>query len=214
MRCLVLGGMFAMLLAAFPGTAKAVIANPNSSIWNNDNQAQMFTHSSAVVGVEVVDVFGGIAGWSSSFGFFFGSDTSTLIPIFGPEDQGAALSQKALIDFNTGVVSDVDDANVQSVFTSSMDAIGFYLDIVNPAGAELILYTLNSLNPGGMDLAATFGSKANSSLYLVGFEVPGVGIVGFDLIGGIKPVPEPGTFLLMGAGLAFAGLRLRKRNCR
>ena len=200
-----------------PGIGRATIINPYPTVFAPDDGSQLFMPDAYVISIEAFDLAGSL-GFPSSFGFFYDSAPSTPIVIFGPEDQGTGLSQSAIIDFAAGTVYDKDESVaaghqvVQSTFTNSGTPIGFFLWFnPSPYGSPLYLTTVPSFNPGGYDAAETFPLKTNPSVYLIGFELPNGKLLSFDITGGITPVPEPSTLLLLGSGLTGLAVYGRKR---
>ena|GEM_PF-1563391 len=188
--------------------SQAVIINPAPGSYGADNGAQTFSASSSVWSIEVVDLFG-VLSLPSSFGFFFVNadltNPASYIPIFKPADQGSI--QAAAIFFDLGVVFDLDAQAVESIFTPGNTDIGFYYSFLSPTtGAPVVLTTIPTLNPGGADWAAAFPSPSQAGHYLLGFgDVIGDGpTLAYYAIG--TPVPEPGTLLLLSAGLFVGGL--------
>lgn len=186
--------------------AHATIINPLPGDYNPDNGAELFTPAAQVGSIEFYDLAGNITpGAGSNFGFYFASTPSTLIPIFTAADQGFATGL-ALIDFNLGIVGDLDAGAVLTSFTGTGD-IGFYLAL----NGLPIMHTEAQHNPFGLDLAATFSSKTIPDTYLIGFETfddTGNSIqLAFEVVSGITAVPEPGTLLLMLGGLVTLVLR-------
>ena len=213
--------VFALLLLVSSG-AFAVPAPPAG--FGPDSGVELFTPSDYLVSVEFYD-----AGnpYGSVFGFFYESDPNTLIPIFGGEDIGAFPTEAAVIDFQNGFVYDHPSYDVQSTFTPLGGNIGFYLQPFaglvtqnndDPSGIEdLILYTVSSLNPFGVDSAGVYDCLSNPG-YLVGFgiEFPGAPEVtlSFHFVEGLEPVPvpEPATLTLLGSGMiALFAIRKRKQ---
>lgn len=202
--------------AVSASTATATIVNPDPGIFDDDDGSLYFLPSAEVFSAELFDLLGG--GVTTSFGFFFAgadvNDPGNLITIFGPEDQGAPFDQIALVDFIQGMVFDIDDGEIQSTF-SGFGPIGFFMSFA--PDIPVSLFTDPSLNPGGLDLAATFPFLADPSTYLIGFEAPLEGEVPvtllFEVVSGINQIPEPGAFLILGVGLAGLGfLRPRAKD--
>jgi hypothetical protein len=191
-------------------TATATLVNPLPGSFGPDDGSQIFLPNSNVFTAEILDVPGSFT--VSGFGFFFVSDPGTLVPIFGPEDQGAAFSQLALVDFSLGQVFDLDTPALQSTFTGG-GPIGFFFSFVPPGGTPLTLFSIPGLNDAGRDAVATFPSLTFPMTYLIGFEAPpppeGVPLA-FEIASGIEPVGEPGAVILLALGMGVIA-RFRKR---
>lgn len=178
--------------------ADTIIGSPG------DDGTILFIPSQPVFTVELFDA--GMGNYPSAFGFYYQSDPSSLIAIFGTEDQdpdpnGAnSIQQVAQIDFSSGHVYDVDDNNaIQSTFTPGLSPVGFFygLDLSSIGGGAILLFTDPSLN-GGIDAAATF--PTGSGPYIIGFEYLNQP-VSYEIISGVSPVPIPSTLLLLCSGL-------------
>ena len=117
------------------------------------------------------------------------------------------------MNFNTGVVWDLNDSEVQSLFSPQSEAIGFYY-----TAGRATLYTSALYNTVGD--VGTFASKNGPSTYLLGFDFSGGESIlptTFEVVVGVEPVepvPEPTTFLLFGTGLAslLSFARRKKRE--
>lgn len=203
LRCLI-AGVSAVLL--FSGNSSASILGGSSGVpgFGNDDGAALFNPENVVISVELYDLLG--ASTTTAFGFYFAgadlADPSNLISLFGPDDQTVGSDvQSAVANFGTGVVLDIDDNGFQSLFPSQAANIGFFM-VINSS----VFFTDPALNPGGVDLAGTFPSLADPSVYLIGFEDVGTGtLLSLDYVDGVNAVPVPGGVWLLGA--ALLGLR-------
>src|SRR3972149_2057535 len=203
-----------------PGNGRATtMTNPNPALFAEDDGSQLFIPNSSVFSVEYFDLAGSI-GYFSAFGFYFSSAPSTLIPIFGAADQGISGSQVAKIDLAAGTVYDLDNSTVQSTFTNAPGtSIGFFLhvdDDPSTPASFLRLYTESSLNSGGLDAAGTFPVLTDPTTYGISFIYPQLGtFLSFHVVGGgggITPVTEPSTLLLIGSGLVGLAAYGKKRS--
>src|SRR3989304_9670210 len=88
--------LIAMVVLILPenGRATTIMTNPNPLLFADDDGAELFIPNSSVFSVEYFDLAGSI-GYFSAFGFYFSSDPSTLIPIFGAADQGISGDRKS-----------------------------------------------------------------------------------------------------------------------
>lgn len=179
--------------------AHALILNPDTLSFYGDNKGETFFTSTPTFTVETFDLFN-TTGVGAEFGFYFVGSPSTLIPIFDSND----VLGSAAIDFAGGLVIDIEDQFPQSLFFGSDEPVGFYL-----RAEGVTVYTESSLNTGGIDVAATFPSILDPSLYMIGFEIPIAGsltTVAYELVGGIKRVEEPGAIYLIIIGLGLIGI--------
>jgi hypothetical protein len=188
-----------------------------------DDGTELWLPNEAVVAVEGLDFFGGFpADFASTFGFYRSSDPSTLITIFGSDDQdtsGAGSDpQLATIDFLNGEVIDVDDLVVESVFAPAMEPIGFFLNILDlTTSDELTLHTQPTLNLsiGGADAFGSFRNTTDPDVYLLGAEFDAASLLlRVDLVDGINPIPEPAAALAFATGLVVVAVGLRKSSSR
>lgn len=209
--------MLLVLAMLFASPSRALPLNPDPATFAPDNAARYFRAVGTGISVEFFD-----AGYSfgSAFGFYYRSAPSSLVTIFGPDDQDltGGLSQVATIDFTNGVVYDFDQSVatgslvIESSFTPTDDSIGFFYYLFLPGVA---LFSDSDLNPAGIDLVSAFPQHVGAG-YLFGFENPATSApLSYHYISGIAAVPEPATSFLLTVGLlgvAWASGRGRRRK--
>ena len=143
--------------------------------------------------------------FTHEWGFYFTNDPSTRYPIFTTSDQ-APPQQQAVVDFDNGIVVDLDASALEASFGPSLGEFGFYLSINFPSG-PLLTFSDPALN-GGTDTFASFPFLANPLFRQVAFEVNGQ-IYSLEVIDGALPVSEPMTAALLAGGLALLATRRR-----
>jgi hypothetical protein len=212
-----------MLLTGFPSVSWALtVPNPNPAAFGPDiGGSGLFSHGDRVLGFELYDFAENLLGAGSGFefGFYFGSDPTTLIPIFEANDNSSSPTlQRAMVDFTTGEVVDRDESLLQGNFTTSVEDIGFFLQHSN---SGITLFSEAALNPlGGEDLAAAFPEIGFLDGFLIGFAVPdqgGVTAWAYSLVYPISPSPVPipgaaGLWLLGMTGLALFRRRVSRAS--
>ena len=209
--------LISVLVLIYSCGASAVILNPLPALYGADDGSGLFMpNGDLTISIEVADPLNG------EFGFYYDDDPVTRIPIFDILDVTIPGNPAtAVIDFNVGVVLDLDQGVLQGLFTPGMGAIGFYLAFA-PNTPDLLtnpIYTDPALNIGALDLAAAFPALDGSQSYLLGFEAiflpsgsdPLVIPVAFNAVNGIGKVPEPATVVLLLVGGMFGVGLGRKR---
>lgn len=176
-----------------------------------------FTPSSTVFFSDIYNA-GQVIGVPSAFGFFYKGDPSAPVPIFVQGSQPAAE-----VDFVNGRVYDISfpDPNTPTLtlayaFTPQQKDIGFVysLDLSSLGLNSVTLYSDALLNPGAKNEYAS--QSLNADTYITAFfaDPEQQELLSIDAVGGITPaVPEPGTLLLLGAGIVawLAGRKLMPR---
>jgi len=137
-----------VLFTCFSVSAFATpLTNPKPTDQLDDlDDSGYFTPAGGILAIEVLDIFDTFALPGSSFGFFFEeadvSGSTSLDTVFSSTDSSL---DKAVIDFTTGVVVDIEESTIESSFTGS-DNIGFFLAL-NALGGDS-LFSDSNLNFG------------------------------------------------------------------
>lgn len=219
-KILLAGMLAAAFLAGATEKAQAVILNPAPSVLNDDMGASVFSPTgSSISFTSIYDITSVLPpGWYSIFGFYYASDPYNKVIVIGSEDT-RTLPQSAVIDFSSGNVYDLDDGgSIQSSFlVQAGSGIGFFQYYYNsdPIPFTLLEHSESYLNPAGANAFAAFQFKTDPSSYLIGFEEPITKtFLSYNIVGGITPVPEPSTLILLGSGAIALGFFNRKRSSR
>lgn len=142
------------------------------------------------------------------FGIYFEGASSELITLFGTSEPQESA---ALIDFKNGVVLDIDDFEIESIFTPTTADYGFYLSL--DAGSTVVFS--DPLLNGGYDLFGAFpllGPDVPSGIFAAMFFNGSPEDLGIPLyLAPIVGISEPYTFALLGLGLMLMGSFKRRR---
>lgn len=205
----------ALLLSAGAASAISITPAPGSSLGQDDG-ADIFCpcdlDPNPIVNRHVVTVRESYDGVSSvvphEWGIYFASDPGTLIPVFTAADGGPG-KPAAEIDFDNGIVTDLDTMLVEFTFDPQLAKFGFYLKIDPAGGPSTLTYSQAALN-GGLDTFGSFPSLTNPAYRVVAFEVNGQ-IASIEAAAGVcaPAVPEPSVALLLGGGLVALARRRR-----
>jgi len=102
----------------------------------------------------------------------------------------------------------------ETVRLAQSSVMPWSLDTSQPAGFSLARLDLLALSPGSSDLVLSNVFLTSASYDSVGYAIPITDFTTADghveVLGGAAPIPEPGTLLLLGAGLAGLGLARRQ----
>jgi len=211
-------GLMGLFLLADNASASPVPDNPDPSLWAPDNGASIFSHPDQFLAIERyrIETANGTPAYPAFFGFYF-NGAPTPLPwgtgafIFDPGDLEGS---QAYVDFNKGVVWDLEDSTVRSrsKIMPPGPAIGFLLTLELP-GAAGPTYTSIFTDPTEYLNAFNVPRDGDNGGHTVAYRV--------QILGGIAPVPLPGSGpLTLGTGLALlllsargAGERLQEVSC-
>lgn len=186
-----------------PATTRAAIVPgfpyyyPNQAVGQNFAEIVSFALDATVTGIDIYSLYP-VSLWQ-------------LATVRLWSDNGAGAPVDLLKEINTSI-SIVDDTGAVEGFTRKHADIttplllsagtNYWIGMSGRDGSELGQAGLKTVDDGYM---ARFGGKSFSGLALAGD-------MAFRLEGTINAVPEPGTFILLGAGLG--GLALYRRRQR
>lgn len=204
---------FMFFIVGSQANATSIINSQPLPGWGKDDGSTLFRTATNYVFFEKVAEAAQSATpqWPSIFGFYYNSQPNNLIDVL----QGKTAT---LVDFGKGLILDPSNSYATlSTFTPLYDKIGLFY-WVNP-GTPIALFTDPARN-NGVDLVATFPNLVDPTKYIVGYELfnPSTNDyvqMAYNVMGGLvpSPVPEPGTFLLLGMG-CFGAVILIRRNRR
>lgn len=147
---------------------------------------------SVSISVEAFDAFDSDPAVDLEFGLFFEGASSDLFTIFGSSED---TNDVAVIDFANGVVVDLEDSGIESLFAPSSADFGFYLSVFGAGGSIVTVFSDPALN-GGLDHFGAF------SLLLLDSEFPGAFAANFYT----GPPELPGALLYVAAMIPLASV--------
>jgi hypothetical protein len=212
-RTLLLSSLLLASLALAAPSGAGLIGGgpPNPGLGGDDGTELYLANLNPVFNQHIVlvkEAFDGVLSTvPHEWGFYFASDPTTLYPVLTATDQGPP-EQAAVIDFDNGRVVDLDSLSIESTFTPSLDAFGFYLEIELNPGSPVRLFSEAALNDGGIDSFASFPFLANPLFRMVAFEAREQ-LYSLEIVDGAIPVPEPTTIALLAGGVAILAARRR-----
>ncbi|MCP5125163.1 MAG: hypothetical protein H6973_05865 [Gammaproteobacteria bacterium] len=200
-------GLVAVSMAPMANATPFANPDPTTLLDDIDGSGYFIPEPGGSLGIKLSDI---ASGPGSIFGFFFqGSDISdpaNLIVLF---DETDAVNDIVLVDFAVGFSYDHEDSVVQSTFTPMSGVpIGFFFQVPTLPP----LFSDASLN-SGFDVMGAFPALGQPTTYALLFDAPGIGVLGLDVVTGIRAVPTPGVAALLVTGLMpLAWLRIRQRR--
>jgi hypothetical protein len=196
--------LFIMLAAgAIAGSAAAApLPNPDPTIFANDIEGSGYFKpiGQGTLALELFD----LGDSAASFGFFKRGTPGDRIPIFEASD---LAGEGAIVDFINGVVFDVDQNAIQSLFSTPVTEIGFYLDLA----ALGVLYSDPSLNLGNTDVMGAYPVLNEPGAFSLMFADVAGTVYAWEYVNGLA-VPEPATLALLGIGVLGLGARRSSRS--
>ena len=198
--------------------------NPGANINVNTDQqsAGMWSLDGALTVSVVLDFkVAGDAGATSMGLWSEGTNgVITTVDLFTTDSRGleyqSATPAQLIFDPITGelAISGGWGVNTGTTFTGiDPNAFGFYLEDTNNGN---LFYSVDSLNPGGLAQVLAF-QNPNTASWTLGFEDTTYGKGDSDFqdamiqVSPMTPVPEPGSLLLLGTGLAGLVGVIRRR---
>lgn len=206
-------GLVAVSVAPMANATPFANPDPINLLDDIDGSGYFMPEPGVSLGIELFDI---ALNPGSTFGFFFqGSDLNdpaNLIVLF---DETDAVGNTVLIDFANGYAVDGDASDflnnvfvIQSTFTPSVGPIGFFFQ----APTLPPLFSDASLN-SGFDVMGAFPAIGQPTTYALLFDAPGIGVLGLEVVTGIRAVPTPGVAVLLVAGLIpLVWFRIRQRR--
>ncbi|WP_297363505.1 PEP-CTERM sorting domain-containing protein [Thauera sp.] len=196
--------LFIMLAAgAIAGSAAAApLPNPDPTIFANDIEGSGYFKpiGQGTLALELFD----LGDSAASFGFFKRGTPGDRTPIFEASD---LAGEGAIVDFINGVVFDVDQNAIQSLFSTPVTEIGFYLDLA----ALGVLYSDPSLNLGNTDVMGAYPVLNEPGAFSLMFADVAGTVYAWEYVNGLA-VPEPATLALLGIGVLGLGARRSSRS--
>lgn len=196
--------LFIMLAAgAVAGSAAAApLPNPNPTIFADDIEGSGYFKpiGQGTLALELFD----LGDSAASFGFFKRGTPGDRTPIFEASD---LAGEGAIVDFINGVVFDVDQNAIQSLFSTPVTEIGFYLDLA----ALGVLYSDPSLNLGNTDVMGAYPVLNEPGAFSLMFADVAGTVYAWEYVNGLA-VPEPATLALLGIGVLGLGARRSSRS--
>ena len=214
-------------LFLFAGSAMALPSLPGGYGWVN---APFWTNTDLTTNVDgnsqfqlIFEGFTGTIPADASFGLFYVDNISnplnpTRFEIFSRADEPAtsALDSKTVSFKNeAGSVSISLDPNLG--WTDFKKDFGFYFDFVHPTnpnnnGVYYSYFGLDTGYPADGVLNVFTAATANRQVLVILDRWPGDDAIQMSVYGNdLRPVPEPGTLLLLGSGLLGLVFYGRKR---
>jgi hypothetical protein len=205
--------LFFILSLIYSGAASAIaFTSIDPAIFGPDIDGDGYfaQDSSLSISIEVYDVFDSDLDFGLEFGLFFEGASSNLFAVF---DSSEGSNSYAALDFANGMVIDLEDLGVETVFMPSSADFGFYLSVFGPGGLINTLYSDPILN-GGYDFFGAFPllDPNYTDAFAANFYTDGGDLLYLaPMIPTVTAVPLPSALLLFSSGLVLLNGFNRRR---